>query len=148
MPEKRVYRHSQIIALLIALLLPLSATANDADRWYTRQQVDVGQILYAQHCAQCHGPSAEGTTGWRRPGPDGRYTPPPLNGTGHAWHHPLPLLGRIIVHGSEDGNGNMPAWKDLLNDGEVNAILAWLQSQWPERVYTAWRDINARAANP
>jgi len=142
-----MYRHAVILTLMSSLLSPLAAAPNSTDRWYTPQQIADGEYLYARFCSACHGRKAEGGTDWRRPGPDGRYPPPPLNGTGHAWHHPLPLLGRIIVHGSLDGSGNMPAWKEVLGDREVNAILAWLQSQWPEQVYAAWHDINARAAN-
>lgn len=144
--EMPVYRHAMTAALLTALLLPATIATADVDRWFTPQQAVAGEPLYTRHCASCHGTEAQGTADWRRPGADGRYSPPPLDGSGHAWHHPLPLLGRIIAHGSPGGNGNMPAWKAVLSDAEIDTILAWLQSRWPERVYAAWRDIDARAA--
>ena len=142
--ERPVYRLTRLAALL---LISASGPATAAEpRWYTPQMVAAGKPFYQRHCSVCHGRAAEGNAAWRRPGPDGRYLPPPLDGSGHAWHHPRPLLGRIIVHGGVDGTGNMPAWGAVLDDGEVDAILAWLQSRWPERVYNAWRDIDARAA--
>lgn len=113
------------------------------------RQADFAQIarggrLYAQNCAECHGESAQGAPNWRQRGPDGRFPPPPLNGSGHAWHHPLRQLQQVIKHGSP-GGGNMPAWSGRLSDAEIDAIIAWFQAQWPDEVYAAWRENNARA---
>ncbi len=107
-------------------------------RWYQEESVALGGAVYAQYCAECHGAQAQGAADWRKPGPDGKYPPPPLNGTGHAWHHPLKMLFQVIKNGSPGGQGNMPAWKDQLTDEQIVATIAWFQSHWPEEQYAAW----------
>lgn len=114
-------------------------------RWYSTAQVRQGEALYARYCAECHGPAAQGAPDWRQPGPDGKYPPPPLNGTGHGWHHPLGMLRYVIRNGSPGGQGNMPAWGGKLDEEEILAVIAWFQSRWPEQAYANWSRIDARA---
>lgn len=118
-------------------------------RWYSYEQVRSGSRLFAANCATCHGQQGQGAAHWRAIGADGKYPPPPLNGTGHAWHHPLNMLFQVIKDGSPGGQGNMPAWKDKLGDDEILATIAWFQSRWPEEVYSAWlrREMQMQAGN-
>ncbi|TFH08242.1 MAG: c-type cytochrome, partial [Nitrosomonadales bacterium] len=51
------------------------------------EKIRRGEIVYQANCATCHGLKGEATTGWREKGADGKYPPPPLNGSAHAWHH-------------------------------------------------------------
>ena len=104
-----------------------------------------GARLFQANCATCHGDQGQGDPNWRQRGPHGKFPPPPLNGAGHAWHHPLKMLKYVIKNGSPGGQGNMPAWKDKLSDKEIDAIIAWFQSQWPDQVYNAWYQINQRS---
>lgn len=104
-----------------------------------------GRQLYRQHCAACHRENAEGDPNWRRRDPDGMRPPPALNGTAHAWHHPLNDLRRVIREGSPPGQGRMPAWKDTLSAAQIDAIILWLQSLWPDEVYAAWWRIDQRS---
>ena len=106
--------------------------------------VALGERVYKQNCAKCHGAEAQGDVDWRRPGADGFYPPPPLNGTGHAWHHPRDVLRDVIMNGSPEGQGNMPAWKDQLRPAEVEAVITWFQSLWSEEVYEAWWEMQER----
>lgn len=101
-------------------------------------QVARGGRLFQENCAVCHGKQAEGAPNWRQLDPDGLYPPPPLNGTGHAWHHPKKMLHYVIKNGSPGGKGKMPAWKEKLSDEEINDIIAWFMSRWPDEVYQAW----------
>ena len=50
-------------------------------RWYTPEQVEAGATLYAQNCASCHKPNAEGTLDWQTRYANGKLPPPPLNGS-------------------------------------------------------------------
>ncbi|HFE31980.1 MAG TPA: c-type cytochrome, partial [Gammaproteobacteria bacterium] len=76
------------VSATLLLALPLQA----AERWYDQKQVARGADLFAQNCASCHGAKGEGTKNWKTPDANGVYPPPPINGTGHAWHHDLALL--------------------------------------------------------
>ncbi len=104
-----------------------------------------GRQLYRANCARCHGENAQGAFNWRRRGPDGKWPPPPLDGSGHTWHHPLAALRHTIRNGTLTMGGSMPAWKDKLGDEEIDAIIAWFQSLWPDEIYRQWLAIDERA---
>ena len=97
-----------------------------------------GQKLFQLNCASCHGKQAEGARDWRKPDAQGKNPAPPLNGTGHAWHHSNKSLASTIKNGTAKIGGNMPAWIDILSDNEINLILTWITAQWPDEIYTAW----------
>jgi len=120
-----------------------SLTGPALERSVDPKVIEAGERLFRQHCSQCHGQQAEGDPNWRKPDADGKYPPPPLNGTGHAWHHPKLWLKQMIQEGSRP-QGNMPAWRDKLTDDEIEAVIAWFQSQWPDRVYAAWYEMQNR----
>lgn len=110
---------------------------------FDRKKVDRGFIVYSANCQTCHGVMAKGAPNWREPDADGKYPPPPLNGSGHSWHHPRKLLKEMISNGTQP-QGNMPAWKDKLSDEEIDNVITWFQSIWPPQVYHAWREIDNR----
>ena len=116
-------------------------------RWYSFGDVTLGGKVFKENCATCHGAQGEGAPDWKKIGADGKYPAPPLNGTGHAWHHPLRILYRVVKLGSPGGQGGMPAWGEKLSDGEMVAAIAWFQSKWPDRIYAAWmeREVASRA---
>jgi len=106
-----------------------------------------GGQLFKQNCASCHGDNAQGAEGWQKRDAQGKLPPPPLNGTGHAWHHPTTGLKQTIFYGTEKLGGSMPGWKDKLTNAEVDEILAWLQAKWPDEVYQAWARNDQRSRN-
>ena len=97
-----------------------------------------GNKLYQKNCASCHGQQGEGAKNWRSPDAQGKNQPPPLNGTGHAWHHSPKALTLVINNGTAKIGGNMPAWKDKLSNREIQLILTWITSQWSDEIYTTW----------
>ena len=104
-----------------------------------------GSEVYQKNCASCHGGMAQGAPNWQRPGPDGKYPAPPLNGSAHAWHHPQAALRMTIRDGTARLGGNMPAWKDKLSDQDIDAVIAWMQSLWPEELYRAWYAMDQKS---
>lgn len=104
-----------------------------------------GKALFARHCASCHGIRAEGSPDWRHRDANGFFPPPPLNGTAHAWHHPLQDLRNTIRRGSPPGQGRMPAWGGARSDEDIDALIAWIQFLWSAEVYAAWLEIDQRA---
>jgi len=107
-------------------------------------QMALGKQVFADNCAVCHGDRAQGTTEWRQTDADGYYPPPPLNGSAHAWHHSTEVLKDVILAGSPQGQGNMPAWKDNLSDEQIDAVIVWIQSTWPQTVYDTWFEMQQR----
>lgn len=97
-----------------------------------------GQKLFLVNCSECHGLQGEGAKDWHKPDVDGKNPAPPLNGTGHAWHHSEKSLTNSIKNGTIKIGGKMPAWKDKLSDKEVKLILTWITAQWSDEIYTAW----------
>lgn len=118
-----------------------SSTGLMQQRNYDPATLAKGREIFLAHCVQCHGQNAEGYPHWRKVGPDGKYPPPPLNGSGHSWHHPRSVLHSIISNGSAPGEGNMPAWKDTLTDQQIEQVIDYIQSLWPEPVYAAWVEM-------
>jgi mono/diheme cytochrome c family protein len=101
-------------------------------------QVARGGKIFQGNCASCHGAQAQGEPNWRQPGADGLNPAPPLDGTGHAWHHPKNMLMRTIKYGTPGGKGRMQPWGDKLSDQEIEDVTAWLISKWPKEIYSAW----------
>ena len=101
-----------------------------------------GRELYLKNCTVCHGINAEGATDWQQRDKDGKFPAPPLNGTGHAWHHPMSALKDTIKNGTQRLGGNMPPWKDRLSDAEIEQIIYWFQSQWPDELNAAWQRMD------
>lgn len=145
---------SRAVTALFALLV-LSACDDRTDiggmpvpeapaRKMDAQQLALGAKIFKENCASCHGAKAEGDASWRQRDADGHFPAPPLNGSGHAWHHSVEALTASIMEGSPKGKGKMPAWKGKLSEQEIEATIAWFQSQWPQPVYDAWYEMQQR----
>ncbi len=132
-----------LIVLLIMQMVEMNGHVEGMNgRWYSEAQVANGGPLYQTNCAGCHGPEAAATPDWRTPNEQGHYPPPPLNGTAHAWHHPLKLLRKTVQDGGIPLGGQMPPFRNQLNDEEIDAILAWIQSHWSDEIYQLWSERN------
>ena len=107
-------------------------------RDFDSEQIQRGSDIFHIHCAGCHGENAAGTPDWRTPNSDGRLQPPPLNGTAHAWHHSTAVLTKTILKGGPPEFSSMPAWEGILTEQQVDDIVVWIKSLWPEDIYTTW----------
>ena len=146
-----VYRISFCLLLVLGLVacdseginagLPVPETS---PRQYDAKQLALGEKVYQTNCSNCHGDQAQGDANWRKKDADGHYPAPPLNGSGHAWHHSTEVLKNVINNGSPQGKGKMPAWKGKLSKKEINAVVVWFQSAWPQPVYDAWYEMQQR----
>lgn len=110
------------------------------ERWYSSEQVTRGNELFQANCAVCHKTDASGTSDWKQTDAAGKLPPPPLNGTAHTWHHSLPVLRRVVKLGGVRLGGSMPGFGDKLSEEQIDAILAWVQSHWPDRIYAIWHE--------
>jgi mono/diheme cytochrome c family protein len=73
---------------------------------------------------------------------------PPHDASGHTWHHPDEALFRVTKEGSAAvaGGGyesDMPGFGDVMTDAEIRAVLAFIKSNWPERIRNAQEQRNA-----
>ena len=65
---------------------------------------------------------------------------PPHDETGHTWHHNNSYLidsiekGGIRLQGANNGTSAMPAYENILSPREIGAVLAYIQSTWPEDI--------------
>ncbi|MBT8433943.1 MAG: thioredoxin fold domain-containing protein [Gammaproteobacteria bacterium] len=128
------------INLLISafVLITSQVFAAENQRWYSDEQVTKGEQLFLQNCASCHGRNAESTPDWKKTDANGNYPPPPLNGTAHAWHHDLALLRRTIREGGAKLGGQMPGFESRLSTAEIDSVIAYFQSRWPDEIYQRW----------
>ena len=61
-----------------------------------------------------------------------------MDGSAHAWHHPLALLDKVIRDGGAPLGGVMPAWGEVLNADQRLAVIASLQARWSPKIYDIW----------
>lgn len=108
-----------------------------------------GGSLYREHCAQCHGPEAQGHPDWQTPN-DGTFSAaPPLDVAGPAKRRTKQELLATIKQGvRRDGVDLMPGYGRRLSDQEIAAIMVWFQSLWPPEVYEGWLKANGLTPSP
>ncbi|MFN0318498.1 MAG: c-type cytochrome [Burkholderiales bacterium] len=141
-------RPKRPLGLILALLALLFIIAMGLDHapWRPNRpqagpenavQTALGQTLYRQHCASCHGHNLEGQPNWRVRLPNGRLPAPPHDASGHTWHHPDAMLFGITKYGPVPGRfappgyeSDMPAFGQILSDEEIWAVLAYIKSKW------------------
>jgi len=108
-----------------------------------------GKERYVMFCASCHGAEGEGEPNWRQRMANGRLPAPPHDVSGHTWHHPDEQLVSMVRDGFVPGvtapvgyESNMPAFGHVLSDAEIESILAYIKTFWPEAVVQAQREIS------
>jgi mono/diheme cytochrome c family protein len=104
-----------------------------------------GRTIYAAKCASCHGANLEGQPDWQSAKEDGTYPAPPHDETGHTWHHGDAMLGDYIRRGGQavlddmgvEFTSGMPGFGDELSEYDIEAVLAYIRSTWPDRIRAA-----------
>jgi len=98
-----------------------------------------GKILYNQYCVSCHQANLAGATNWQGLDEDGHRKAPPLNGSGHTWHHTDELLHRMIKYGFakliKNYEGKMMGFGDKISDEGIDNILSYIKSYWKDDIY-------------
>ena len=105
----------------------------------SKLMIERGKIAYNNNCVSCHMINLAGASDWKGVDEDGHRKAPPLNGTGHTWHHDDKTLHAIIKYGLaklvKNYEGKMIGFEDKLSDKEIDSILAYLKSFWPIEKY-------------
>nr|WP_235857905.1 c-type cytochrome [Marimonas lutisalis] len=126
----------------------MPATAQGLFPYTDPTAVALGEQLYAETCAACHGDNLEGEPNWRQPDDEGYLPAPPHDATGHTWHHPDTQLFAITKHGTAalvggDYKTRMTGFGDQLSDDEILAVLAYIKSTWPAQIIARHDRLNA-----
>ena len=114
-----------------------------------RKLVAMGEQLYAEHCASCHGTGLEGQDTWWKRNADGSYPAPPHNELGHTWEHSDRTLFLQIKYGggfmaTPGFHAAMPAFGGKLSDREILGVIAYIKTTWPEDLRRRQEWINNR----
>jgi mono/diheme cytochrome c family protein len=105
-----------------------------------------GKIIYQNNCISCHQVNLMGVENWKELDEDGHRKSPPLNGTGHTWHHDDATLHNIIKYGLvklvKNYQGKMLGFEDKLKDKDIDSVLAYIKSFWPDDIYQHQIDLS------
>ena len=105
----------------------------------SKLMISKGKIAYENNCISCHMINLVGAENWKGVDEDGNQKAPPLNGTGHTWHHDDKTLHSIIKYGLaklvEGYEGKMMGFEESLSDKDIDNVLAYIKSYWPKNKY-------------
>lgn len=105
--------------------------------WRDSRTVRAGEALYRAHCAACHGVPGVSAPVAQAPG---QAPAPAHDASGHTWEHPDFALFQLIRDGVAVANCTpvdpelMPAFRGVVSDAELVAILSYVKSTWPEDI--------------
>ena len=139
-----------VVAGLFALFNAPEGTKTTGADPDDKQLVALGEGVYRDSCASCHGANLEGQPNWRSKNADGTLPAPPHDENGHTWHHPDRVLFEITKQGGQafaPGNfkSAMPGFGDVLDDRQIWAVLAYIKTQWPAAALQRQQRISAQS---
>ena len=131
---------------LTLMLLGLSTSALVAEE-------PSGPALYQTYCAACHGAAGEGDPTWPKPNALGDIPAPPHNPKGHTWRHSDADLIMMTLNGHRDPYNStdfltMPAFKGILTEDQVVAIIEYLKTLWTDKQLAAQAALNSSVHIP
>lgn len=74
----------------------------------------MGETVYEEQCARCHGSDGEGTSGV-----------PALAGNTTVTGEPAGVIQTVL-----QGPGTMPSFRGRLNDEEIAAVITYVRNTW------------------
>ena len=151
-PRPAAAKTARLLTALAALLVtavvfgcaspPAEGEATPAGAASPTPAPRTGQQIFTSTCSACHGSGGEGQPNWHIPKEDGTLPAPPLNGTGHTWHHPDGWLYRVVSQGGRIQEGpsvpnfksGMPAFGDTLSHDEIIDVLTYVKGLWGGKI--------------
>ncbi len=114
---------------------PTSATAHFANADDVAA-VAVGREVYMQRCASCHGKRLQGQPLWQLQDQYAGRRAPAHDESGHTWEHSDEELFHITRYGRfsttpASVRSYMPAFGNVLDDGQILAVTAFIKARWP-----------------
>lgn len=102
--------HLLLVTLVAVAALFLSACGGDSEPAGGGGEASLGQDVYEDNCARCHGPDGEGGVG-------------PQLGDGAVAENFPDIADQIAV--IREGRNGMPAWDDSLTPEEIEAVAVY-----------------------
>jgi len=84
--------------------------------------VQRGKGVFEENCAQCHRANGEGLPA----------TFPALNKNPFVLGDPKPVIATVL-NGRKGSLGQMPTWKDKLDDQQIAAVVTYIRQAWSNR---------------
>ena len=84
--------------------------------------VKQGQKVFEDNCADCHRLNGKGLPG----------TFPAHDGNPFVVGPPEPVIATVL-NGRKGNLGQMPTWKDKLDDQQIAAVLTYIRQAWSNR---------------
>lgn len=147
------YAYTAVALVAAAVIIAVLFTTRPDFLFGRSNQVAQGRALYGVHCARCHGKNLEGQPNWQTPLPSKRMPAPPHDESGHTWHHTDKALTGVTELGlkpfaGENYESDMPAFEGILRDEEIESILAYIKSTWPERERAYQKELTEKSKVP
>lgn len=84
-----------------------------------------GQEVYESNCADCHRTNGEGLP----------VKFPSLKGSAFVMGDPKPVIN-VLVNGRKGKLGQMPAWRDHLDDAQIAKVISYIRNAWGNKAPT------------
>ena len=144
---KYIIKSFSVIILLVFSILTVAKAHNHFPiTTQSKIMIERGKIVYQTNCVSCHRINLAGAENWKEMDEDGHRKAPPLNGTGHTWHHDDKTLHAIIKYGLaklvNNYEGKMIGFGDKLSDKEIDSVLAYIKSFWSKENYEYQLKLN------
>jgi mono/diheme cytochrome c family protein len=78
-----------------------------------------GQEVYENNCSDCHRSNGEGLP----------VKFPALKGNAYVQGDPKAVIGTVL-NGRKGDLGQMPAWKEQLDDNQIAAAISYIRNAW------------------
>lgn len=101
----------------------MAAQADDPTKTWTIDELKQrGEKVYTANCAVCHQATGKGVPG----------AFPPLDGD-PVVNGPRAAQINVVLNGKTDGSMQMPAWKAVLSDTEIAAVITYTRNNWSNK---------------
>jgi len=101
----------------------MAAQADDPNKTWTIDELKQrGEKVYTANCAVCHQATGKGVPG----------AFPPLDGDPIV-NGPRAAQINVVLNGKTDGSMQMPAWKAVLSDTEIAAVITYTRNNWSNK---------------